>query len=70
MLETIQELLQQSQVWLIEVLNTQFAYNQLIQMLCMHIQWYLVYAPCIDALNHVAGLYVAEQGHLTAQLLS
>ena len=68
MLKAVQEFLPLGQLGLREVLDLELANGQFVEMLLVHIERHLVDAPRVDALDHVAGPYVAEQRDLAPQL--
>ena len=66
--QALQELLPFAQFRLGKVLDLELANGQFVEMLLVHIERHLVDAPRVDALDHVAGPYVAEQRDLAPQL--
>ena len=67
-LQAPQEFLPFAQFRLGEILNLEFTDRQLVQMLFVQIERYLVDTPRIDALDYVSGLDITEERDLATEI--
>ena len=67
--QTVQEFAPAGQVGGVEVLYLEFAYNQFVQVLRVHIERYLINAPGVYALDYVSWFHIAEQRDFPADVI-
>ena len=67
--DAVEEGFPAGELGLVEVLDLELPDGEFIEVLLVHVQGDLVDAPGVDALDHVAGPDVAEEGDLPAEVL-